>query len=256
MRKWVRRVPATPLEPSRSLAAVFTPVRQSGLVDEISDRIEAAVETGLLSTGQRLPNEAELAAALGVSAVTVREALSRLRARDIVVTTRGRNGGSFIAETSRGTSIGTARLRDMTRVQLADLGLHYQAIAGTCAIVAARRASPRDIDTLRTFVRADGDDPRQWRLIESEFVLEIAAIARTARLARELLHLQAELGPLTLLPQGDAEYRSETVALREAVAAAIETRNSAAAEDRTQQLIAAGTHWLIAEQARLDEGAP
>ena len=55
---------------------MFTPIKSRGLVDEVCGRIEQAVETGLLTSGQRLPNETELAAALGVSAVTAREALS------------------------------------------------------------------------------------------------------------------------------------------------------------------------------------
>ena len=64
----------SPTGASRSLAAVFTLIKSRGLVDEVCGRIEQAVETGLLTSGQRLPNETELAAALGVSAVTAREA--------------------------------------------------------------------------------------------------------------------------------------------------------------------------------------
>ena len=83
---------------SRGLAAVFSPLRSSGLAEQVVERIEQAVETGLLVSGQRLPSEVELAAALGVSPVTAREALSSLRARGLITTTRGRNGGSFVAE--------------------------------------------------------------------------------------------------------------------------------------------------------------
>ncbi len=143
----------TPQGASRSLAAVFTPIRSRGLVDEVCSRIEQAVETGLLTSGQRLPNETELAAALGVSAVTAREALSQLRTSGIIRTARGRSGGSFIADDvlpSRDRAL--EQLRQLTRLQISDLGLHYQAIAAACAGVAARRSDAADMATLRSFI--------------------------------------------------------------------------------------------------------
>ncbi len=128
---------------SRSLAAVFTPIKSRGLVDEVCGRIEQAVETGLLTSGQRLPNETELAAALGVSAVTAREALSQLRASGIIRTARGRSGGSFIADNvlpSRERAL--AQLHELSRLQIRDLALHYQAIAAACAGVRPGAPTP------------------------------------------------------------------------------------------------------------------
>ena len=147
----------TPQGASRSLAAVFTPIKSRGLVDEVCGRIEQAVETGLLTSGQRLPNETELAAALGVSAVTAREALSQLRTSGIIRTARGRSGGSFIADDvlpSRERALD--QLRELTRLQISDLGLHYQAIAAACASVAARRSDAADMATLRSFIPTSG----------------------------------------------------------------------------------------------------
>ena len=150
----------SPKGASRSLAAVFTPIKSRGLVDEVCGRIEQAVETGLLTSGQRLPNETELAAALGVSAVTAREALSQLRASGIIRTARGRSGGSFIADNvlpSRERAL--EQLRELSRLQIRDLALHYQAIAAACAGVAARRSDAADITTLRSFIPTADDDP-------------------------------------------------------------------------------------------------
>ena len=241
----------TPQSASRSLAAVFTPIRSRGLVDEVCGRIEQAVETGLLTSGQRLPNETELAAALGVSAVTAREALSQLRTAGIIRTARGRSGGSFIADDvlpSRERALD--QLRDLTRLQSSDLGLHYQAIAAACASVAARRSDAADMSTLRSFIPTAEADPLHWRLAFSEFLLEVAAIARSARLARELIRLQADLGTLTLLPCTDSGYRVRTTGLLKEVAAAIEAHQPAAAEAAVKALVAATTDWLLAEQSK------
>ena len=52
---------------------------------------------GLLAAGEQLPGETELAGQLGVSTVTLREALMALRQQGLVTTRRGRGGGSFVA---------------------------------------------------------------------------------------------------------------------------------------------------------------
>lgn len=241
----------SPQGASRSLAAVFTPIKSRGLVDEVCGRIEQAVETGLLTSGQRLPNETELASALGVSAVTAREALSQLRTSGIIRTVRGRSGGSFIADDvlpSRERALD--QLGDLTRLQISDLGLHYQAITAVCASVAARRSDAADIVVLRSFMPAPDADPLSWRLALSEFLLEVAAIARSARLARELIRLQTDLGTLTLLPCADAGYRAETARILEQVAADIEAHRPAEAEAGVKSLASATTDWLLREHAK------
>ena len=57
-----------------------------------------AIGRGELSPGDRLPPEQELAAAIGVSRMTLRQALGRLESRDVIVRTPGRRGGTFVAE--------------------------------------------------------------------------------------------------------------------------------------------------------------
>jgi len=244
----------TPSGASRSLAAVFTPIKSGGLVEEVCRRIELAIETGLLTSGQRLPNEPELAAALGVAPVTAREALSQLRGRGLIRTTRGRHGGSFIAQdVLPSPDKALAGLRAMTRLQLSDLGLHYRAIATTCASVAARRADAADAAELRAYIRPEDPDPLSWQLAASEFLLEIAAIARSARLARELLRLQADLGTLALLPFTDPGFRELSARLRGDVADRIEARDAAGAEAAARALVEATTGWLLAEHQRMQE---
>ncbi|MFJ3958215.1 FadR/GntR family transcriptional regulator [Arthrobacter sp. NPDC090010] len=241
----------SPLGASRSLAALFTPIKSGGLVDEVCARIELAIETGLLSAGQRLPNEVELASALGVSAVTTREALSQLRGQGLIRTVRGRSGGSFIADDALPSpEKARRRLGSLTRLQISDLSLHYQAIASACAGLAARRATPDDLETLQELATTPGagaTDPLTWRMAHSEFILEIAAAARSARLARELLRIQAELGTLTILPFGDEAFREEASRLHQALASAIERRDSPAAESLVRELIHNTSSWLLDE---------
>jgi GntR family transcriptional regulator len=62
----------------------------------IGQWLTGAVERGELGVGDRLPPEAELAAALGVSRMTLRQALGALASRGLVSRKRGRAGGTFV----------------------------------------------------------------------------------------------------------------------------------------------------------------
>jgi GntR family transcriptional regulator, transcriptional repressor for pyruvate dehydrogenase complex len=66
------------------------------LADELRDQITS----GRLRPGQRLPTEPELCVRSGVSRSTVREALRLLSSQQLIVTTRGVTGGSFVAQPS------------------------------------------------------------------------------------------------------------------------------------------------------------
>jgi GntR family transcriptional regulator len=62
---------------------------------QIEDQLAARIESGELRAGDRLPPERELAEALGVSRMTVRQALSSLAGRGLVE--RGVGRGTFVA---------------------------------------------------------------------------------------------------------------------------------------------------------------
>ena len=64
---------------------------------QVANQLRSLIVHGELSPGDRLPNEAELSAHFGVSRSTVREALRVLASRDLVETSRGVTGGTFVA---------------------------------------------------------------------------------------------------------------------------------------------------------------
>ncbi|MGR3572233.1 FadR/GntR family transcriptional regulator [Brevirhabdus sp.] len=63
---------------------------------QIAAAIHAAIVSGGLDIGERLPSEAELAERFRVSRPTVREALKRLAAQNLIRTRRGAAGGAFV----------------------------------------------------------------------------------------------------------------------------------------------------------------
>jgi GntR family transcriptional regulator, transcriptional repressor for pyruvate dehydrogenase complex len=66
----------------------------------LADHLRREITSGALRPGDRLPTEPQLCAHTGLSRSTVREALRLLASQRLIVTTRGVNGGSFVAEPS------------------------------------------------------------------------------------------------------------------------------------------------------------
>jgi len=89
-------VPADDLLPDGAQAAVFRPVRAGNAFEETVERLLQAVRLGVVAPGERLPPERDLAARLGVSRATLREAIRALAEAGLVESRRGRTGGTFV----------------------------------------------------------------------------------------------------------------------------------------------------------------
>lgn len=77
--------------------------RLSGTTDEpshalIEQWLMRRIDAGKLKAADKLPPEEDLAAALGVSRMTLRQALGSLEAKGLIERRRGRAGGNFIRE--------------------------------------------------------------------------------------------------------------------------------------------------------------
>ena len=73
-------------------------VRPHNPYEETVLRLLQVIRLGFVGPGERLPAERDLAARLGVSRDTVREALSTLVEAGYVVSRRGRYGGTFVVD--------------------------------------------------------------------------------------------------------------------------------------------------------------
>src|ERR1700750_2893359 len=82
--------------PRAITAAVFRAVRTGNAFEETVERLLEGVKLGVYAPGDRLPPERELTGRLGISRITLREALRELAAAGYVETKRGRFGGTFI----------------------------------------------------------------------------------------------------------------------------------------------------------------
>src|ERR1700749_5356976 len=80
----------------RHSLALIPPLAAAGRADEVVQRVSQAIQLGLFVDGEQLPPETEFAAQLGVSAMTLREALASLRQQGLVESRRGRSGGTVV----------------------------------------------------------------------------------------------------------------------------------------------------------------
>ncbi|GAC1442699.1 MAG: GntR family transcriptional regulator [Mycobacteriales bacterium] len=76
----------------------FRSIRSGNAFEECVERVLSALRLGLVSTGERLPAERDLAARLGVSRLTLREALRSLADAGWLEIRRGRHGGTFVLD--------------------------------------------------------------------------------------------------------------------------------------------------------------
>ena len=75
-------------------------IARTSVSRQIADELRAAIVEGRFKIGERLPTEDELAQRFGVSRPSVREALKRLAAQNLVRARRGPTGGNFVVQPS------------------------------------------------------------------------------------------------------------------------------------------------------------
>ncbi|MFF4964014.1 FadR/GntR family transcriptional regulator [Streptomyces sp. NPDC001037] len=234
--------------------AVFAPVDGRARVDAVVRRIGDAIELGLLADGEQLPGESDLAGRLGVSTVTLREALMALRQQGLVTTRRGRGGGSFVSlpEVPAAGRL-EARLRGWSTDELRDLGDHWAALSGAAARLAARRTEPGDLDPLRRTAEelALAREPAARSRLYGRFHVELAAAAQSARLTREQVALQSEVGALLCLVLGSDEYREEVAERHRSVISAVQDGADQTAGTLAERCVRDATERLVGARLTL-----
>ncbi|HET9720539.1 MAG TPA: GntR family transcriptional regulator, partial [Solirubrobacteraceae bacterium] len=188
-----------------------------GRADQLAGRLGEAIRLGLFPDGERLPAEPQFAEQLGISTVTLREALAILRERELVTTRRGRHGGTFVrAPADRNEPLGRFSIQE-----LRDLGDQRCAVSGTAARLAAERALPQEIHRLQEQVTrlAAAATAGERRRADTQFTIEVAAAAQSPRLTHEEARLRAEIGDLLELSLDDDDHDALVGERRRLVAA-------------------------------------
>ena len=115
---------------STLMESVFTPVSTGRISTDIVEQIKARIRDGRLAPGDQLPPERDLTRQLGVSRVSVRDALRILEATGLVEVKVGARGGAFVTAPAPhlvGEGIADMlRLADVTSAEVTEARLVFE----------------------------------------------------------------------------------------------------------------------------------
>jgi DNA-binding FadR family transcriptional regulator len=183
---------------SLAVDAVFRPIRTGNAFEETVERLLHAIKLGVVTAGERLPAERDLALRLGVSRATLRDAIRELDQAGYVESRRGRSGGTFViyqptpgagevvpSRPPRGSGLEDA----LTLRSVLELG---------AAEAAARRDLSEDErrHLQERLADCDAADRPGYRQLDSRLHLAIAEVTGSASLAAAVADVRMRINDL------------------------------------------------------------
>lgn len=122
--------------------------------EQVADQLRAQIIDGRLRAGDRLPPESDLLSTFGVSRSTLREALRGLAARDLVHTTRGVTGGTFVSKADplavqAYLSTSLSLMSGDETISVGEMVEAREVVEVPAARLAAERATAAEVELLR-----------------------------------------------------------------------------------------------------------
>ncbi len=180
------------------LAALLGPVRAGNAFEETVERLLTVIKLGLVAPGNRFPPERELAGLLGVSRLTLREAIKALRQAGYVESRRGRFGGTFVTHTKPAPDPKEVRriaLEDSSR--LTDALTFRLAVETGAAQVLAESGGDRGRDILLArLADLNNATPGDYRRLDTLFHLAIAELTGSSLLTAACTDARMRLNDL------------------------------------------------------------
>ncbi len=142
----------------------YEPVVTTSITRQIAEQIRQSIIDGRLKADDRLPTEHELAEQFNVSRPTIREALKRLAAQNLIRSRRGPTGGTFVRapteqEVRANLTTAATLLVSFGEFDLTDIAEARQELELMCGRLAAERRSEDHLATMREEIarQKDGD---------------------------------------------------------------------------------------------------
>jgi DNA-binding FadR family transcriptional regulator len=199
--------------------ALFRPVRARNAFEETVERLLQAIRLGVAAPGEKLPAERDLAARLGVSRVTLRDAIRAIADAGYVESRRGRYGGTFVAASLPAPAPRPAPAGDLEDV----LTLRHVLESGAAEAAAARALTPADRQNLSAaLLEVSGVDTEQaeYRRRDSRLHLAIAEAAGSPSLTTAVADIRSRVNELLdAIPLLSANIEHSNVQHRAVVAA-------------------------------------
>jgi DNA-binding FadR family transcriptional regulator len=231
------------VEPA-GLNAVFAPVHSQTAFEETVDRLGTAIKLGLLVPGTRLPAERELCARLGIARSTLRQALVALGQSGHLHATRGRGGGTFVADPQPPAPPPSPEVLAGWR-EVCDGRMTVEV---GIAVLAAERGGPAQVEALEELVVAIDDtldDFTAYRPIDVRFHVGLAELTGNPHLVKLMTETQGAMSNLISHIAHPPEVLDSANHQHRRLLAAVRRRDeAAAAREMTEHL--RGTEHVLA----------
>jgi DNA-binding FadR family transcriptional regulator len=225
-------------------AASDTPMTTTSVYEQVAARLRQRIRLGLMPPGERLPPERSLAEQLGVSRVTLRDALGILQGEGLIERRRGAGGGAVIVAQRPTSDEARAELQRQTAGLARILELRLVIEPGA-ARLAARRRSDADLRRLQLSIegleRAAAlglDGVGEFHRADSIFHLTIAAASRNPYLYEAVERARSrQFAPMLAIDRQELQQDSaaEHRAVLEAIADGDASRAASAMEHHLRE---------------------
>jgi DNA-binding FadR family transcriptional regulator len=242
------------------LTALLGQVRAGNAFEETVERLLTVIKLGVVGPGERFPAERDLAALLGISRITLREAIKALQQAGYVESRRGRFGGTFVSYTRPAPSRG--ELRRIAREdggRIADALTFRMAVETGAAQVLAQSAGGFDSNVLLArLASVNGAVPDDYRRMDTLFHLAIAELTGSSLLAAAgadaRMRLNDLLNAIPVLQRNIDHTAAQHTAIAEAILAGDTGRAQRAVAEHLEGTAALLRGFLTTPAPR-DEGA-
>jgi len=230
----------------------YMSLNRAGLARQIAEALRTAILDGTLSVDERLPTETDLAARFGVSRPTIREALKRLAAQNLIRSRRGPTGGTFVNRIGQTEARETLRglvtlMVGMDSVTLTDVAEARAELERVCARLAATRRSDVDLAAMQAALDEQRDpalSDEGFCAADVRFHRAVVEAAHNAMLGFQMVGVVEALQPVLNMIINRVRARGRIIAAHEAILSAIRDGDAAAADAAM-----AGLTAYVAERA-------
>jgi DNA-binding FadR family transcriptional regulator len=185
---------------TKATEVLLRPVRTGNAFEETVERLLHTIRLGIVGPGERLPSERALADRLGVSRVTLREAIRELQRAGYVDSRRGRYGGTFVKGTlparrrhprARRGAMGAHELEDALVLRdVVETGAVTQAAAREIGVQEERYLHER-LEACRA-----AEDLAEYRRMDSRLHIAVAELTGSPSLTSAVADARARINAL------------------------------------------------------------
>ena len=218
---------------------------KTSISKQIAEQLRAAIVAGQFKIGQRLPTEDELAQRYGVSRPSVREALKRLAAQNLVRARRGPTGGNFVvqpsyAELAESLSGAATLLVGMGSLGIEEIIEARRALQGSCLELAADNADKSHIRNIEAaLIRQQDPGISDEAFCQADVAFHRALVDATGNgMLRFVMYTVIEaLIPVTNMVVTVVRERSDIISLHRQMLEHLKQGNADAMKTRMDELL-------------------